>query len=383
MGTLYGSPVIVVAIPFKDEDDSVVLKNLEIAASHASVDRVWGVCAPDHRRSRLAANLNPSLPIDLVPETRIGTYRAGKGDAMNTAIRLASERSVHRLHFYDADITNFGHEWITGAETAANLGYEVVRHSFPRAATDAMITWMITKPVLAMRFPGTLLPAIGQPLGGELLLGSNAIETMASSDQVRARSDWGIDTLLTFAAVAGGHSLYEHHVSDGKRHALYGSLGELRTMAIECFDAVRSLPQVVIPDIQHTAEPPSAIPDDLSVESGYSPEATLPSLVQPWEPGEHELASQLPSRLSADSERLVGDGEFDFLDESAWEEILRFMIQNFSLGDRGSEALLFRLWVGRVLNYTLNYANRGYGQAMSYLRNNVLQYEMNTSKIMG
>ena len=50
---------------------------------------------------------------------------------------------------------------------------------FPRAATDAMITWMITRPALARLFPGTLLPRLDQPLGGEVLLTGRAVEALA------------------------------------------------------------------------------------------------------------------------------------------------------------------------------------------------------------
>ena len=62
-----------------------------------------------------------------------------------------------------------------------------------------MITWMITRPALARLFPGTFLPRLDQPLGGEVLLTRPAVEILAESDLVRSRSDWGIDTVLTYA----------------------------------------------------------------------------------------------------------------------------------------------------------------------------------------
>ena len=262
-----------------------------------------------------------------------------------------------------------------GAEAAADQGFSVVRHSFPRAATDAMITWMITKPVMAMRFPRTILPRIGQPLGGELLLTTEAIATMAETERVKQRSDWGIDTEITFHSVAGGYSLYEHHVSDGKRHSLYGSLAELKDMAIECFDSVATLPAVSIPQIKHLAEATTPVPVDLRTESGFSPEASLPLLTARWMPGEHNLAAHLPPDLSAATEQMVRTGDYGFLDEAAWYRILGFMIPNPPTADSGAGALLFRLWVGRVFHYTKNHVSLGYEHALDYLASTIAEYE--------
>lgn len=360
----------VVAIPFLDEDPSVVQRNLGIAASHPAVDQVWAV-----HKGRLPDVLAPGQKISFLEQERIGRYREGKGDAMNTALALAAQSDVERLHFYDADITNFDHGWIDGAERAAGLGYEVVRHTFPRAATDAMITWLITKPVLAMKYPGTVLPRIGQPLGGELALSRPAIEDLSSSPEVSARSDWGIDTLLTFTSVATGHSLFEHHVDDGKRHALYGSLAELRTMLIECFDAVASLPQIEIPPVAHAADAPTPAPEDLRQATGYSVESTMPLLTQPVSPAESHAAATLPGDLEEIHRLVSTNGSFNLLDEARWEQVLQHMVSAFQAADPGWEALLFRLWVGRVLHYTVNEASVGYDHALSYLMRTVESYE--------
>lgn len=358
----------VVAIPFLDESPAAVAKNLHIAASHPSVDRVWGITRSGPYPQVFDSDL---APIEIIAEERIGNLRRGKGDAMNTAIAHAHEMSVQRLHFYDADITNFGPDWITGAERAAGEGFEVVRHGFPRAATDAMITWMITKPVLAMKFAGTLLPRIGQPLGGELLLGARAIAGMARSDRVRQRSDWGIDTEITFETVAGGYSLYEHHVREGKRHSLYGSLSELRQMALECFDSVATLPLRPIPEVDHFAELVQPVPADLRVELGFSVGATLPLLTVPWAEGEMEYVHRMPEELGSKIEQMTVTGEYDFLDEDAWGQILQFMLVEPSQAGPA----LFRLWVGRVLHYTKHRASKGYDHALEYLAGTIEGYE--------
>ena len=219
--------------PFKSEAPSLVASNLATAAAHPAIDEVWAV-APGEGGTEMAVRAMAgevsrahAKPVEVIMQQRLGTYRSGKGDAMNTALALAAGQGRDRVHFYDADITNFDSSWIDGAEAAADRGFGVVRHRFPRAATDAMITWMITRPALARLFPGTFLPRLDQPLGGEVLLTGQAVESLAGSELVRTRSDWGIDTLLTYATSVMDLGLFEHHVADGKRHALYGSLDEL------------------------------------------------------------------------------------------------------------------------------------------------------------
>ncbi|HEU5111778.1 MAG TPA: hypothetical protein VFU96_00595, partial [Acidimicrobiia bacterium] len=203
--------------PFKTEQPSLVASNLATAAAHPAVDEVWAV-APREGEEEVAVRAMArevsrarAKPIKVIVQERLGRYRSGKGDAMNTALALAAGQGRDRVHFYDADITNFDASWIEGAEAAADRGFGVVRHRFPRAATDAMITWMITRPALARLFPGTLLPRLDQPLGGEVLLTGRAVEALAGSDLVRERSDWGIDTVLTYATSIMDLGVYEHH----------------------------------------------------------------------------------------------------------------------------------------------------------------------------
>lgn len=367
----------VVAIPFKNEEPSTVLANLEVAAGHERIDQVWAVGTNQVVAGSLADVAQAfGAELIMVPERRIGHFRPGKGDAMNTALLKAAAEGVKRIHFYDADITNFGRDWIEGAENAADSGFEVVRHTFPRAATDAMITWLVTKPILAIKFPGTVLPRIGQPLGGELLLTRGAIETLAGQDDVIGRSDWGIDTLYTFAAVRAGFSLYEHHVADGKRHALYGSLAELETMLVECFDAAAKLDGAV-PDIRHQRDIEAPVPPDLQDEMGYDIAATRPLTQTPWAPGEEALVAGLPGHLALPVASMRRTGDVGFLDERVWEELLLAILGRFRGDEPGWRSLLFRLWVGRVLNYTGTHATKGYEPAMAYLAATITAYERN------
>ncbi|MGH8951995.1 MAG: mannosylglycerate synthase domain-containing protein [Acidimicrobiia bacterium] len=369
--------------PFKYEEPSLVATNLATAAAHPAIDEVWAVASEPGKTEEtvriMARDVSSAQakPVEVFVQERLGVLRPAKGDGMNTALARAAGEGRDRVHFYDADITNFDGSWIDGAEAAADRGFGVIRHRFPRAATDAMITWMITRPALARLFPGTFLPRIDQPLGGEILLTRQAVESLASSDMVRSRSDWGIDTVLTYATSVMDLGLYEHHVADGKRHALYGSLDELRVMLIECLDAAASLRGRPGPasDARHGSDPPLPAPEDLKKTVAYDVEGTTRLLEADWSQEEMTLAGQLPDDIGA--RLLEGDakGRFPFMDAEQWFEAHGFLLAGFALGDPAWESLAFRLWLTRVLAYTTDQAREGFDAAMAYLESTIADYE--------
>jgi mannosylglycerate synthase len=370
--------------PFKSEEPSLVVSNLATAAAHPAIDEVWAVAreagAAEAAVRAMAKEVSGAhaKPVEVIIQERLGTYRPGKGDAMNTALAHAADQERYRVHFYDADITNFDASWIDGAEAAADRGFGVVRHRFPRAATDAMITWMITRPAFACLFPGTFLPRLDQPLGGEVLLTRPAVETLAASDLVRSRSDWGIDTVLTYATSVMDIGFYEHHVADGKRHALYGSLDELREMLIECLDAAASLSgrPGPGPGARHATDPPAPVPDDLKEITAYDLEGTVRLLDAEWSPDETRLAESLPSDLPG---LLLDDPtrpRFELMDADRWHMAHSFLLESFTLGDPAWESLAFRLWLTRVLSYSTNQAREGFDAAMAYLESTIRRYEV-------
>jgi hypothetical protein len=375
--------VSLVVFPFKDEDLGVVSANLRTAAAHDRVEEVWAIAAPDSAvatevtmdAEQVAAGSGKRVRV--IPQQRIGLLRPGKGDAMNTAIGIAASEGRERAHFFDADITNFDHSWIDGAEEAADGGYGVVRHRFPRAATDAMITWMVTRPSLALLFPGTFLPRLDQPLGGELLLTGPALRQLAGSERVRTRSDWGIDTVITHATAVMGLGMFEHHVADGKRHSLYGSLEELRPMLVECLGAAASLRGLPGPDLsaRHGSDPPAPVPPDLLTTIAYDLVETTALLSSPLVHGESDLISQMPEpNLIA---RLADPGrpEPGLMDEKAWQQSMVFLLDRFRQGEPAWESLAFRLWLHRVIAYTTEWVPRGYAAAISHLEETIRDFE--------
>ena len=372
-----------VVFPFKDEDPAVVSANLATAAAHDRVEEVWAIAAPDSRETVAVTAGAETIasrsgkPVRVIRQRRMGLFHPGKGDAMNTAIEIAAGEGRDRVHFFDADITNFDHSWIEGAEDAADGGYGVVRHRFPRASTDAMITWMVTRPSLALLFPGSFLPRLDQPLGGELLLTGPALQHLAASELVRARSDWGIDTVITYATSVLGLGIYEHHVADGKRHSLYGSLEELRPMLVECLGAAASLRGLPGPgpNARHGSDPPALVPPDLLTTVAYDLEGTTALLSSPFVSGERDLITEMPDPGLI--ERLADPArpEPGLMDEVAWRRALGFLLIRSQPGDPAWESLAFRLWLHRVIAYTTEWVPRGYAAAISHLEETIREFE--------
>ncbi|MFZ0013845.1 MAG: hypothetical protein WAL25_06970 [Acidimicrobiia bacterium] len=362
--------VSLVVFPFKEEDTSVIGSNLVIAARHERVHEVWAVAADEgavmDEVTRLGVDVGAGhgVPVRVFTQERLGSFRPGKGDGMNTALAASAGRGFDRTHFYDADITNFDSSWIDGAEAAADRGFGVVRHRFPRAATDAMITWMVTRPGLAMLFPGTLLPRLGQPLGGEILLVGDAVERLADDPFVRERSDWGIDTVITHATSTMGLGIYEHNAPDGKRHALYDSLTDIRDMILECLDAVISLRGRASPGpgSGFEADPPAPVPDDLKETVAYDLSATRASISTPPTKTEHDLLVDLGFDTGP-------------IDEVVWGEMLEQMLDRFELQDPTWREVAFRLWAERVISYTTTHVAHGYDHAIAYLEDTITRYE--------
>lgn len=370
-----------VAFPFKTERPEVVLRNIRVAAAHESVTEVLCVGYEEEATFQAIAEAAPGIsraagtPVTLRLQERIGGRRPGKGDGMNTALRHFLDGDADRLHFYDSDITTFDGSWITKAERGLDLGYDVVRHFFPRAATDAMITWLVTRTGFAILFPRSELPWIEQPLGGELALSRRAAQGLAADARVAQRSDWGIDTMLTFSSVADGMSILEVYIPQGKAHKLYGQLTDLKTMLVECFSAIQDLRgETVEPGIVHHVEYPDVVPTAIAEKVGYDVEGTMQLLPEAWTERQMELLELFPIPIRDGMVAARRRTTFSFLDEGAWYDAFCVLLDRFEPGDPDWEELLFHLWTVRVLAYTHHSALRGYSYALRYLHGMVFRY---------
>lgn len=361
----------VVVVPFRDEDPAVLERTIAIAASHPAVRRVIAV---GYDRGDTAAV--PDLPgVDALAQRRVGTHRAGKGDGMLTGLDAAlADPGAGRIHFYDADIRSFDASWIDRAESALDDGFDVARHFFDRAATDAQVTWHITRPGLALLWPGSILPDIEQPLGGELALTRRAAERLADVPWVRERSDWGIDTALTVGMAATGLSVAEVFVPQGKDHGLYGGLDDLRDMATECFATLAELRSVDVADArpgQHRVDEPGEPPPAVTSKVAFDVETSLPLLTTGWTTAEVDLVETLPVPLRRGFEEMARFPTWSFLDDAAWLSFLRLGLERYDHLDAAWRSLFFRGWVARVLRHATTTALAGYEEAIRSLRHTV------------
>jgi mannosylglycerate synthase len=266
---------------------------------------------------------------------------------------------------------SFSGDWITKAEQSGDLDYDLVRHYFPRSSTDAMITWLVTKIGFSLVWPNTYLPHVEQPLGGELMLTRRAVEVLVKDQRVMQQSDWGIDTLYTFVTAQAGLRVSEVYVPEGKVHALYGGLRDLRTMLVECFSALQSLQREQIHPLAglHRMEPPKAVPTAVREKLGYDIEKTLKLLRDNWTPRQRELLHKhFDSALAKGLENSSEWPCWSFADEEAWVKAYPRFLEHFEKGDDDWEELLFKTWVARVLNHTLKNVVRGYDVALGTLR---------------
>jgi mannosylglycerate synthase len=363
-----------VVIPILNEDLEVVVSNLRAAAAHPSVGLVLAVTG-DHEKTNHAieaAITDIGARARVLPQQRLGTLRPGKGDAINTGFQVfLDDGEFDRIHFYDADIKTFDGDWITKAETALDLGYQAVRHFYPRAATDAMITWMVTRLGFAAWWPQSQLPTIEQPLSGELAFTREAAGIVAADSRVKSQSDWGVDTAITFATISHGLSVFESYIARGKDHALYSSLTDIKVMMVECLGALqrlRSTSDLALPHVERMSEPPDFVSPQIAQQIGFDIEATQWLLTERWTPRQEALLTDhFPEHIATRARLWREWPDTSWLDEETWLATLTILLDRFSPDDEDWTDLAFRLWVGRVLHYALRFAVRGHAFADAYL----------------
>lgn len=365
-----------IVFPFKSEDVAVFRKNICEAAFHSRVGEVLCVgyeeneCCKEVQAAIPEIERESNKEVRLILQERLGDKRPGKGDGMNTALKyFLEETDYQRLHFYDSDIETFSQEWITQAEAAADQDYQVVRHYFPRASTDAMVTWMITKTGFAVLWPNTELPFIEQPLGGELLLTREVAARLHEDERSVRQSDWGIDTAYTWLMAANEFSLYETYVPIGKVHRLYTTLADLQDMAIECFSTIQQLKgeRVDTARMVHRMERPGPVPDRVKEKTAYDLEGSLHLLMENWSEKQLELLGHFPQKVREGMSECRIRPRFEFMDAESWYETYKVLLAHFDPTDGDWRELFFKLWIARVLNYTIKVALRGYDYALFYL----------------
>jgi mannosylglycerate synthase len=335
-----------------------VARTLLEAQSHPAVELALGIHGNNERVTAAVEDSIKSVPaVRLIPQARIGALRPGKGDAINTGFRFFLDESRYeRLHFYDADIKTFHRGWIERAESALDLGFDAVRHFYPRSPTDGMITWMVTKPGFGLLWPNSVLPRIQQPMAGEIAFSRSAAAVISGDRAVSAQSDWGIDTAITHRTVGHGLSIYETFAPEGKDHQLYGSLDELKTMFLECLHTLQRLRTVGPPmAARHEQEPTTATASPITERIAYDIEASRQILGRP---------------RTADEQAILDrhfDGGEQGVDTRTWLRTLRVLLDHFQPASPDWHEVAYRLWIERVISHSDTIAEMTYEKAMMRL----------------
>ena len=366
----------IVCFPFKKENTDVLLKNIREALASVEVGEVLCV---GYEKNDCFNEIEDKVPeierkegkrVHLMVQKRIGRKRPGKGDGMNTALDFFIHHTPYdRIHFYDADIVSFNREWIERGERKAEKGYQVVRFFFPKASTDGMITWNITKCGFAYNWPDTLLPHIEQPLGGELIIKREIAEKLLKDEKVLNCSDWGIDTAYTLAFCRYQASLYEVYIKEGKLHKFYGKLTDLYSMLMECFAIIQEERKMKISrgNVPYKKDPVEMVPKAIKEKRAFDVEGTFSLLRENWTEEEVKLLSFFPSRIREGMRLCQKVPEVRFMDPQTWYEAYGILIDKFDRDKKAWRDLLFHLWKARVLNHTLYYASKEYDYAMRAL----------------
>lgn len=354
-----------VVFPFRHDDADLLERSIGIAASHPAVTRVLAVgdVPPDDATREVAARASEKThkPVEVIVQERIGTLRPGKGDAMLTGLsRFLGDPKPDRIHFYDSDIRTFSASWIERAENALDAGADVAKHFFHRSPTDAQITWHLTKAGAAMLWPRSRFPDVHQPLGGEFALTRRAAIRLWESPQVRERSDWGIDTVLTFSMIQQGLALHEVFVAEGKEHGYYGSLTDLAEMLWECLDALQRLAPLDLPEGDRpTIDDEGTVSKALRDQVAYDVAATTRLLATDLSPAAQTLVEAFPELVPL---------PVAAWDDRRWARALGVLLAEFRLGNPAWEELAFRSWVSRVLHHTTVNVPLGYEASMGRLQ---------------
>jgi mannosylglycerate synthase len=64
------------------------------------------------------------------------------------------------------------------------------------------------------------------------------------------------------------------------------------------------------------------------------------------------------------------------MDDGTWFETYAHLLERFVRGNPDWEALLFKLWIARVLQYTISEALRGYDHALAHLEQMIDSYRL-------
>jgi hypothetical protein len=124
----------------------------------------------------------------------------------------------------------------------------------------------------------------------------------------------------------------------------------------------------------HRIEYPHAVAPAITEKLAYDIEATQRLLAEDWTARQEQLLEQHFSlSVVAGAMEWKRWPDISFLDEETWLSTLATLIDQFDITDEDWVAIAFRLWLGRVLQYTFTVAVRGHAHSLAYLNQMVLR----------
>jgi len=139
----------------------------------------------------------------------------GKGLAMKTGLEEAFKRNPDIIVFIDSDIENLSPEWIDKlVDCVKEEGYDMCRGAYFREPTDAPVTKLVAKRLLAIFFPE--IAHLDQPLTGEVAAKTPVWKSVC---ETCLPDGWGIDVVILIETAMKGFRIketwlgFKHHRS--------------------------------------------------------------------------------------------------------------------------------------------------------------------------
>ncbi|MDI6859543.1 MAG: hypothetical protein QMC85_03520 [Methanocellales archaeon] len=126
----------------------------------------------------------------------------GKGGAIRDIMRVATKANM--LAIVDSDLISITPSWMDHLLRPIAFGIaDFTTPRYIRDKHDGGVTKLLTYPMITTLFGDE----IRQPMGGEVGLSSELIRCCL--DHPLSPDDWGIDTFITFVALANGLRIQE------------------------------------------------------------------------------------------------------------------------------------------------------------------------------
>jgi len=126
----------------------------------------------------------------------------------------------------------------------------------------------------------------------------------------------------------------------------------------------------------HQVEAATEAPVAIKEKVAYDVEATIQILASEWTPRQKDLLVLFPTAVRDGMLATPAYPRFSFMDDQAWFETYSVLLDHFVKDAPDWQALLFKLWIVRVLQYTMSEALHGYDHAVAHLERMIDSYRV-------